>query len=249
MLKKMAPLTMALGLTLALPTQAALFDRGNGLIYDNVLNVTWTSDANLFKTMASIDGSLVSRIIASVPTVIDTPNVYDTPAYSGYYNVRASDFSVAAGSLNWFGAKAWVGYLNHINYRGYNDWSLPTTAVFCVSYSCANSQLGELFYNELGGVVFQPITTTHNTNYGLFKNLQSPSYWSGTEWASNPSNVFSFGAADGSQNLGSKPYGSSGYSAWAVRSGDVAAVPEPEMWALLLAGVGLVGFASRRRKV
>lgn len=41
--------------------------------------------------------------------------------------------------------------------------------------------------------------------------------------------------------------------AWAVRDGDVAAapdpvpVPEPETFALMLAALGLLGFASRRR--
>jgi hypothetical protein len=36
--------------------------------------------------------------------------------------------------------------------------------------------------------------------------------------------------------------------AWAVRDGDVAAVPEPETYALMLAGLGLVGFMARRKK-
>ena len=30
--------------------QAALVDRGNGLLYDNVLNLTWLQDANYAKT-------------------------------------------------------------------------------------------------------------------------------------------------------------------------------------------------------
>jgi hypothetical protein len=31
-------------------TQAALIDRGNGMIYDDVLNITWLQDANYAKT-------------------------------------------------------------------------------------------------------------------------------------------------------------------------------------------------------
>jgi MYXO-CTERM domain-containing protein len=34
----------------------------------------------------------------------------------------------------------------------------------------------------------------------------------------------------------------------AVRTGDVAAVPEADTWAMLLAGLGLVGVAARRRR-
>lgn len=37
------------------------------------------------------------------------------------------------------------------------------------------------------------------------------------------------------------------HHAWAVRNGDVVAVPEPATYAMLLAGLGLVGFAARRR--
>ncbi|MBA3033572.1 MAG: PEP-CTERM sorting domain-containing protein [Gammaproteobacteria bacterium] len=38
------------------------------------------------------------------------------------------------------------------------------------------------------------------------------------------------------------------YSAWAVRPGDVAAVSEPETYALMLAGLGLLGVITRRAK-
>jgi hypothetical protein len=35
--------------------------------------------------------------------------------------------------------------------------------------------------------------------------------------------------------------------AWAVRPGDVAAVPEPETYSMLLAGLGMMGWAVRRK--
>ncbi|MDP1550639.1 MAG: PEP-CTERM sorting domain-containing protein [Nitrosomonas sp.] len=35
---------------------------------------------------------------------------------------------------------------------------------------------------------------------------------------------------------------------WAVHSGDVAQIPEPETYAMLLAGLGLIGFIAGRRK-
>ena len=37
--------------------EAALIDRGGGLIYDSVLNVTWLKDANYAKTSGYGDGS------------------------------------------------------------------------------------------------------------------------------------------------------------------------------------------------
>jgi hypothetical protein len=37
--------------------------------------------------------------------------------------------------------------------------------------------------------------------------------------------------------------------AWPVRTGDVAApIPEPETYAMMLAGLGLLGVMTRRRK-
>lgn len=38
--------------SLSLPATAALYDRGNGLIYDDVLNITWLQNANLQGTQA-----------------------------------------------------------------------------------------------------------------------------------------------------------------------------------------------------
>jgi hypothetical protein len=40
-------ITLLCGLFASISTQAALYDRGNGLIYDDVLNVTWLEDAKL----------------------------------------------------------------------------------------------------------------------------------------------------------------------------------------------------------
>jgi hypothetical protein len=50
----------------------------------------------------------------------------------------------------------------------------------------------------------------------------------------------------GSQNAAQK---TAELFAWAVRPGDVAApIPEPEAYAMMLAGLGLLGVAARRRK-
>jgi len=49
-------------------------------------------------------------------------------------------------------------------------------------------------------------------------------------------------------NEGSTDYGSGGYSGDQQYTVPVAAIPEPETYAMLLAGLGLVGFTARRRK-
>ena len=44
---KLAAVALVAALAVSNAAQAALIDRGNGLIYDSVLNITWLQDANL----------------------------------------------------------------------------------------------------------------------------------------------------------------------------------------------------------
>ena len=79
---------------------------------------------------------------------------------------------------------------------------------------------------------------------GGFSGIQSV-YWSGT--------VVSTGFSPRSSSLefdnnfeGATKVGSL-FSAWAVRSGNTTAVPEPQTVALLLFGLGLLGWRTKRR--
>ena len=112
---------------------------------------------------------------------------------------------------------------------------------------CRGSEMGNLFYNVLGGEAFAPISLRHNANYELFSNVQDADYWSATEYEpSTPFRAWSFLFHNGNQGPASKD-GSSGISyAWAVHSGDVNAVPEPTTIWLLSLGLGLIGFARRK---
>jgi hypothetical protein len=129
--------------------------------------------------------NVVNDIIAAVPTISDTPNTHDTPSNSGVHNVSTSDFLYAdcCGGLTWFGAQAWVGYLNSLNsgvgYLGYNDWRLPvvgpvngSTFNYSSGYDgttdrgynismpgtpyagSTQSEMAHLFYNTLGNIGF-----------------------------------------------------------------------------------------------
>ena len=81
----------------ALPSTAALYDRGNGLIYDDVLDITWMQDANFVKT----SGYAAANI-----------------------NPDNSDQSFFAdGSIGWVAAKTWAAQLN---YQGFSDWRLAS---------------------------------------------------------------------------------------------------------------------------
>ena len=108
-----------------------------------------------------------------------------------------------------------------------------------------------LFYNELGNKASLDTSGNPQTGYGVtnagpFQSLQSFEYWSGTEYAPNSSvSAWHFYTNDGFQLASLK---TGGYNAWAVRPGDVTAVPEPAESALLLTGLGLLGFIASRRK-
>jgi hypothetical protein len=163
--------------------------------------------------------------------------------------------------MTWWGAKAWVNYLDATNYGGSNQWALPTTVdnIASVGYpdggagnpAQSSSQMAQLFYGGLGLVADSVITTTHNGSYALFSNLQSSPYWSATEYSANPSNAWNYGTYDGSQYPLYKGYH---YYALAVTPGKLAGGggsaasadgPAP-LWSLGALGMGLLAIAGRR---
>ncbi|MBI4937303.1 MAG: DUF1566 domain-containing protein [Nitrosomonadales bacterium] len=190
---------------------------GNG-VYDSDLNITWLANANL--------------------------------AASNTFG--ASNIEVG-GRMSWNAAQSWIGAMNAANYLGYNDWRLPNAwdpATYCngynYGYNCNTSELGHLFYHELSGTAGSSILSSSDPDLALFQNVQSFIYWSDVGYAPNASGTWNFGTGYGSENVGTGGY----MYAWAVRPGNsaaVSAVPEPETYAMLLAGLGLLGFTARRR--
>ena len=145
----------------------------------------------------------------------------------------------ANGLMDWWQANAWASGLT---VAGFSGWRLPITDASCSGYNCTGSEMGHLFYNELGGAAGQSILTTHNDNFALFQNVEANYYWSGTEYAPNTDDAWYFlfgfpGGGQGADGMDSTLF------ALAVRPGDVAAIPEPETYAMLLAGLGVLGFA------
>ncbi|WP_233506081.1 PEP-CTERM sorting domain-containing protein [Rhodoferax lacus] len=124
---------------------------------------------------------------------------------------------------------------------GISGWRLPTDSVVCAGYNCTTSEMGHLFYTELGS------TAPQHMNAGDLQFLTFTGYWSGTVDSARSGQAWAFSTIDGQQFSAAN---SNKYSALAVHSGDIlAAVPEPETLAMLLAGLGLIGAIARRRKV
>jgi hypothetical protein len=81
--------------------------------------------------------------------------------------------------MTWENANAWIATLS-IN--GVTGWRLPYTPDIDPTcdqtegpsfWGCSDSEMGNLFYNVLGGVARQSIDSTHNDNYALFSNIQT----------------------------------------------------------------------------
>ena len=221
---------------------------GENLVYNSVSDITWTADGNLLGTMISDQGyaNVVNAIIAASPVITDTPNYYDGSygnydgdngrPYSGQYSLSAADFSSShLGLTTWFGAQGFVNYLNSIDYGGTKQWALPTARYDSFNQG-VGSELGQLFYNELGGTMENIMPNTIN-----FINEQGLVYWSGTE--AFPDSVWAFDTWLGFQHDFGKP---STLAIWAVSPGQVSAVPIPG--AVWLFGTGLVGLLSLKRR-
>ena len=241
--RKYFPLLAAAGLLASGAAQATLFDRGGGLLYDDVLKVTWLQDANYAKTSgyagANADGEM---------------NWADANAWAAnlvyHDSVRGVDWSDWRLARNSPLGADW-------NFWGSDDGSTDNGW----NITSPNSELAYMYYVNLGLKAFWSPAGAYQPDWGIFrngtyggqadvglvKNLQSHyGYWSGTAYALRPvTAAWKFNTYSGRQDEELK---NNANYAWAVRPGDVAAVPEPETYALFLAGLAVMGRAVRRRR-
>ena len=236
MLRKV--LTFTALLVSSLPANSALYDRGNGLIYDDILDITWLQDSNYAQTSGDDpDGSM---------SWYDATDWVASLNYGGF-----DDWRLASANLP--DPATCTSRYNGSCDKGYN-----------ITYS----ELGHMYHNNLGNAGFfdtsgnqytfetTPINTSFvDTPSGNTLSFTIPSnvaYWFSDELNFNPAYAYRFYFAywmpgGASQGVISKASNSgTPRLAWAVRDGDVSAVPVPA--AAWLFGSALAGLAGLKRK-
>jgi hypothetical protein len=168
--------------------------------------------------------------------------------YDSDLNITWYDFS--SDDNYWMAQLGWAENIVVATADGtiYDDWRLPATVdgLWDDGYGGANitsSEMGHLYYTELQNIAYGGLQNT-----SPFEHLTSNWYWSGTEYANDPGDAWSFYFVSGWQAYGHADHGGARAFALAVRDGDVMAAPVPEPTSILLFGSGLVGFAGYIRK-
>ena len=166
---------------------------GGTMVYDSSRDLTWLADANYAATL---------------------------------YEISCGRLGDEDGRM---GIPSAQEYVADLDFGGFTDWRLPVTEEFdnnCTvqsvtgssAFYCTGGEMGNLFYNELGGEAGFRLSVRHNDNYYKFRNVQDGTYWTGTDFSPVPQIGMNFHTSDGAQNANSK---SVTLLVWPVRDGDV----------------------------
>jgi hypothetical protein len=177
-------------------------------------------------------------------------------AYDDVLDITWVTNASLSGLNTWDNQVAWASGLD---YLGFDDWRLASMSVAAglptgtassvidcstaTELACRDNELGYMFHHNMGGVRGDNKTGNQTVDGVLLTDVWFE-YWSGTSvgrlgaWRF----VFIDGFQNGAFRADPTLYG------WAVRSGDVSAVPVPAaVWLFGSGLIGLVGLARRKK--
>ena len=225
--------------------EASLIDRGNGFIYDDVLDITWLQDARLAASSTFGVSGIQSDGSMAWETGFEWIAAMNATNYLGFDNWRMPTLTPVNG----------VSFQYTVSYdgstdRGFNNLS-PT------------NELSHLFYASLGNIGLcsvnnatgsspdncetNPYDTWGLQNTGPFENFIAGRYWTDVHHTHpDEERAFDLDATFGQMGTGGT---AASHFVWAVIDGDVGslvAVPVPAAGWLL--GSGIIGLLALRRK-
>lgn len=227
---------LAIAITATGTANAALYDRGNGMIYDNVLDVTWLQDFNYAKTHGYDDQSSTYFHLC------------------GHSGPPACNWEGNMWQL-WNDAGNWAASLT---VGGVSGWRLPSANLIGNTTPSTDgstdtgtnnirSELGHLFYADLGNSAGSSITNTTFIDAATgttksFFNVKNYIYWlEGTGSANNKGWYFDMGSGYQGETYLDNSY----IFAVAVHDGDIA-VPLPGSAWLFISSLIMPVFLRRK---
>lgn len=238
-------------------SQSALIDRGGGLIYDDVLDITWLQDATYSITQYADSGGIMGDMDGQMTWQVANAwteglSYYDSVRDVTYNDWRLPTVRPVNGSnfdttLSFDGSTD-LGFARTTTDGtdgGWRDGSNNSVSEIGYMYYVNLANLGtcdpELSSGELCTLQSGWSTTIKNTD--PFTYLSISGYWTGTEY--NLRDAWSFDFPNGVQQTNIK---FTEQNAWAVRDGDVGLVPVPSaVWLFGSGLIGLIGIAKRKK--
>jgi len=203
-------------------SHALLIDRGNGLVYDDVQDITWLQDANYSQTSG-----------------------YDADGLMTW-----AEANTWATGLVFQGVNDWRLFTRDL-FDPNCDYTDPGTG-YTSGDGCTGSELGYLYYNYFGldaedGLDPSATDAAGVANMNMFINMQNYNYWDGTLPKASLTEYWDFSLRWG--DIVSDYEWNDNY-AWAVTDGDVGlTVSAPATGLLLISSLLLILWYKKNKRL